>query len=669
MYVSLSATAQAQSSSKADQSVYVPADFARFAPRTALDMLQLVPGFVISAEEDRRGLGMSEQNVLLNGRPIAGKLNDTRDALSRITADEVVRIEISVGPTSAVVAGRQIANILVSASDRTKGQFTWAPSTRVRRRDPAFANGEASLSGTQGPLAYTVGIRNDALRTGAGGPSRILSPSGDVLDLREERFVERSDTPRVSADLRLDGADTAIFRFRGSYQRSSYRFRERSDRSGIEPEDRTRFLTQRRKGRRYEFGGDAEVGLGPGRLKLIGLHAAERDPTDTRVVTNFADGGPATGTRFLRTGEEKETVLRSEYRFASGVTEWLVSAERSVNRLDNIGGLFELSPDGSFEQVPLPGASGDVRERRYEGAIALTSRISPQLTLQGSLAAEMSRLRLVGDVASDRKFRRAKGFASLGWEPDPRTRISFKIERRIGQIDFYEFLASRALLDERENAANPNLVPAKSWDVSAEISRDFADLGSTTVRAYGSRIEDLIELVPIGLTEEAPGNIDRAKLYGVEWKSTLLLDRLGWSQARVDARLQLQKSSLEDPVTGRERRISNNLIRLADVSLRHDVPGTSWAWGGGLFHSRSAANFRTNEVARYRQGPVSGNVYIENKDVAGLTVRAGLSDLISSRQELDRFLFVNRRDGPLLSVERRRRSSGPVLTLSVRGNF
>jgi hypothetical protein len=272
-------------------------------------------------------------------------------------------------------------------------------------------------------------------------------------------------------------------------------------------------------------------------------------------------------------------------------------------------------------------------------------------------------------VESDRKFRRAKGYASVGWEPNPRLRASLKIERRVGQIDFYEFLASRALIDERENAANPNLVPPKSWDVSAELSRDFPALGSTTIRIYGSRIEDLIELVPVGLTEEAPGNIDRAHLYGIDWKSTLLLDRLGWSQARIDARVRLQKSSLEDPVTGEDRRISNNLIRLIDVSLRHDVPGTPWAWGGGLLHSRSAANFRTNELARFRQGPLSGNVYVENKDVAGLTVRAALSDLISSRQELDRFLFVNRRDGPLLSVERRRRSSGPVLTLSVRGNF
>ena len=47
----------------------------------------------------------------------------------------------------------------------------------------------------------------------------------------------------------------------------------------------------------------------------------------------------------------------------------------------------------------------------------------------------------------------------------------------------------------------------------------------------------------------------------------------------------------------------------------------------------------------------------------------GNSNLISSRQELDRFAFANRNDGPLLFVERRRRSVGPVLTFAISGNF
>jgi hypothetical protein len=663
------AAAPARAAQAPGSRVFAASDFARFAPRTALDMLQLVPGFLMSDAEDRRGLGQSNENVLINGRPVAGKANDARDALARITAAEVLRIEIAAGAsTQTAVAGRQVANVILRDAGRTKGQFTWAPSVRLRGRDPAFTQGDASLSGSQGNLEYTLGIRNDALRTGAKGPSRILGPAGDLLETRTERFVERSDQPRVGADLKVDGPGGSTVRLRGSYQRFSYRFRERSERSGGDLADRTRFLTQRQTGRRYELGGDFEIDAGPGRLKLIGLHAAERRPVDTRVTTDFADANASVGTRFLRAGDERETVARSEYRFGTEATDWLISAERADNRLDNVSTLFELGTDGSFEQVPFPGGSGDVRERRYDGAVTMTHRASPTLVLQASLGGEISRLRLVGDFGSERRFRRPKGFASVGWQPSPGLRTSFRIERRIGQLDFYDFLASRALLDERENLSNPQLVPPKVWEVSGEINRDLADLGSTTLRVYGSRISDLVELIPLGEAGEAPGNLDRATLYGVDWKTSLLLDRLGWSQARVDSRVQLQRSSVEDPVTGRSRRISNNLIRLVDLSLRHDVPGTQWAWGAGVFHTKRAADFRTRELARFREGPIAGNLYIENKDVAGLTVRAGMSNLLA-RQELDRFLFLARRDGPLLNVERRRRSSGPLLSLSVRGNF
>lgn len=55
---------------------YVPADFAQFAPQTALDMLNRVPGFAIKQEDDARGLGQATGNVVINGQRLSGKSND-----------------------------------------------------------------------------------------------------------------------------------------------------------------------------------------------------------------------------------------------------------------------------------------------------------------------------------------------------------------------------------------------------------------------------------------------------------------------------------------------------------------------------------------------------------------------------------------------------------------
>ena len=650
---------------------YLPQELARFAPRTALEMLQMVPGFVISDTEDRRGLGSSTENILINGRAVSGKFNDGADALRRIGASEVARIEIRTsGSGEAGGVGRQIANVIVQKKRTTSGQFSWRPSARLKDGGPAYFNGDASMSSASGPFEYALGFRNDALRTGASGLSRLTSPDGELFDVRDEQFLERSDRPRLSGDLRYEGARGLVARLRGSYQRYYYRFREQSDRSGEDLVDRARFLTQRETDRRYEIGGDLSLEVGPGRLKLIGLHAAEHSPIDTRVATISSDGSDTLGDRFVRDADERETVFRAEYSWAAGPNEWQVAAERSLSRLDNVSTLFKLLPDGSFEEVLFPGGTGEVRELRHEASIILAHRLSPSLSLQASAGGEISWLGLAGpDDGERRRFTRPKGYVSLAWQAGPRLRATAKIERRIGQISFFDFLASRDLSEDRENASNPQLVPPQSLDVQAELSRDLGAFGTTTVRLYGQRIEDLVDRIPIGLSSEAPGNLDTAYLYGVDWKTTLLLDRLGLTGVRFDSRLQFQGSSVDDPVSGRSRRIGNNLVRLIDLAVRHDIPGTNWAWGGGLYHLYRAPDFRIGEIARYREGPLAGNLFVENKNVAGLTVRTGVSNLISSHQQLDRFVFVNRNDGPLLFVERRRRSVGPVLTFAISGNF
>src|SRR5690242_11634781 len=57
-----------------EKRVYTLADFARFAPKSAYDMLVQVPGFTIhSVDTSVRGLGQASENVLINGQRINNK--------------------------------------------------------------------------------------------------------------------------------------------------------------------------------------------------------------------------------------------------------------------------------------------------------------------------------------------------------------------------------------------------------------------------------------------------------------------------------------------------------------------------------------------------------------------------------------------------------------------
>src|SRR5262245_1944364 len=91
-----------QPTQTATREVFTPADFARFAPRNALDMLNNVPGFSIVQEDQGRGLGQANTNVLINGERVASKSESVFDVLRRITTARVERIEIVDGATLGI---------------------------------------------------------------------------------------------------------------------------------------------------------------------------------------------------------------------------------------------------------------------------------------------------------------------------------------------------------------------------------------------------------------------------------------------------------------------------------------------------------------------------------------------------------------------------------------
>lgn len=649
--------------------VYTPADFVRFAPRNAADMLRQVPGFIIQRSDDRRGLGEAGGNVLINGQRISGKSNDALTELGRIPARNVKRIEIVDGATLNVPGlSGQVANVIATLGGRS-GQFAWRPELRPGHADPAWLRGETSVSGTAGPVGYTVGLRNDGFRGGGAGPGLILGPDGSTLETRQERIRVSGDRPKLSGSFKYEAPGGSVANVNLSYGRFWFDNRELSERSAPAQADRVRRVRTTENEHSYEVGGDYEFALGGGRLKLIGLHQFERSPFESVAITRFADAAPSVGTRFTRTGDERESIARAEYRWKGGGSDWQVSAEGAFNSLDNVSGLFTLLPDGTFREVPLPGGSARVEEDRAEARATWGRPLSPAFSLQASLGAEYSKLSVIGGAGSARSFYRPKGFLSAAWKASPRLDLNAKLERKVGQLNFGDFLATENLQNDNRNAGNPELVPPQSWELDVSGSRNLGRFGSSTLRVFGRLFSDVVDQVPIGEFGESPGNLDRATVYGVESRTTLLFDPLGWRGAKLDARFNFQNSSLEDPLTGELRRISGSPVRQVEMSLRNDVPGTSWAWGGQAVHNRQARSFRLGEISRSVEGPLFGNVYVENKDVLGLTVRTTLGNVFRGGNQLDRVVYAGRRTGPIAFVEQRRRRAGPVYSLSISGTI
>ena len=653
--------------------IYEPAYFAQYAPRTALDMIEQVPGFQISGGGGNggRGLGQANENVIVNGERLSSKSDSIRSQLQRIPAADVQRIEIVDG-TSLDLPGLsgQVANVVVDLQG-ISGSFQWKFRARTTAVDPEWYGGEVSVAGTTGPLRFTVALENPNNRFGAEGPTVITDGTGVLLQEEDTIFVGSFDKPTLTANLGYDFGSDVSGTLNLSYGRSYFRRSEDETLTGPLIDPNLRAIRTGEDGYEYEISGDLTFPLGPGQLKLIGVERYDSEAFSQQVVSTFDDIGILpVGSRFTRGDGIGERIGRAEFNVPFWGAEWQVAGEAAFNRLDRVSGLFELDPFGNFIELDFPQGSGGVTEDRYEVSASVSKPITDRLSFQATGAYEFSTLKQTGSAANDRSFARPKGSASLAWNNGSGLDVTLTLERSVGQLSFGDFLARVFLDDENADAGNNELVPSQTWEATVEVNKTLGPWGSTTFVYEQRWIEDIIDIVPLAGGGESRGNIPSARRTEVEWTTTLKMDPVGWTGAQFDVRLEYEEGEVRDPLTGQLRDFSNGQDREVQIDFRHDIPRSDIAYGGGFEYNRSRPYFRTREIGREQDGPSFMRVFVEHKDLLGLTTRATVGNLLGGRDRFERTVYDGfRTTAPILFVEDRSRRIGPIFRLDVSGNF
>jgi len=665
------AGSEAPTGSATTRSTFEPDYFARFAPRNAQDMARNVPGFAIRGSDDARGLGQADGNVLINGRRIAGKSNGPVEALRRIPAEDVVRLELIDGASLGIggLTG-QVLNVVTRASGKVKGQFRYQPEFRTYGTPARLLGGSVSLAGSGEKSEWTLALRNEAGRRGNQGPEQVFDGLGQLIAVRDERANFNSDRPALSGSYTRTAAGGNVLNLNG--QIGGFIFREtevslQSSASGTF--ERTRNLSRTEDEFNFELGADYEFGLGPGRLKLIGYHRYEDSPFTNTVATTFADGRAPQGSRFVRDAGSGESILRSEYSVKAGGGNLVAALEGARNFLDIVSALSERDASGVLRPVDLAGSSARVVEDRGDAGLTWSRGLAGNLQLQVSAGGEYSRISQSGALGLTRNFWRPKGFVSLDWKVDPDLNIAGRIERVVGQLDFYDFIASVDVDQDRTDDSNVNLKPEQSWMYDLEASWRMGKLGNLTLSGYYEELTDVVDQIPLPGGGQAPGNIPSARLYGVETQATLLSDGLGWRGTRIDLGAELARSDVRDPLLGTIREISGNELFSVEFRFRQDIPDSPWAFGARGDWKKVARSVRLNEVSLDQPSFAQGFAFLENKDVAGLTVRARAGNLMNQKDRLSRTVFSNRAAGIVAFSERRERRFGAIFSLDIEGSF
>jgi outer membrane receptor for ferrienterochelin and colicins len=295
--------------------------------------------------------------------------------------------------------------------------------------------------------------------------------------------------------------------------------------------------------------------------------------------------------------------------------------------------------------------------------------LTKYVTMQLSLGAEYSQLRQIGANGLTRSFLRPKGSASFSWKASSKLDASLKIQRKIGQLNFGDFLSSVDLQNSNGNAGNPELVPPQTWVGELELNRSLGKAGSVKAKFTHELISDLVDQVPITATTEAPGNIPSARLSAAELNASILLDQFGLKGAKIDIGGFLSRSNVIDLITRTGRPISEKGNYGYSIEFRHDIPRSNWAYGAELEVDRSNPFYRLNYTADEYQTRPNMGIFIENKDIFGLKMQARMNNVLSSTEQTNETFYVARRDGPVSRFAKTNTRYGFIYRFQVSGTF
>lgn len=650
----------------ASRVVDYPAEFfARYQPNSALDMVNVVPGFQVDDGADVRGFTNAAGNVLINGQRPSVKQDTPAQILGRIPAGNVVRIELIRGQTTSIdLQGQQVVANVILRED-SPAAVRWEASVFDNTHDDVIMpGGSISLSDQWSDVDINVGIGGNRHAHNNKGTRNSYAPDGSLLEDRSENALNKhlTLTANLNASTYVGETLLQLNTVVGYDDVHEWLIADRVPQDPEEAPFREKIIEDR-EDNAFEIALSAEREL---RDALIGKGILIHATDDTEMLSTQqvfdADGLQDLFRDSDATTDTSETIGRLEFDWTGIENHQLqLNAEFALNALE--GGLFQTVDDGSGPVIEdVPGANTRVEEERFDILLADTWRRGV-IELNYGLGAEASTLTQTGDAELDRDFFFIKPHAVFSYSPERGRQTRFRLAREVSQLDFNDFVSATVFQDNDLALGNPNLKPETTWVADLTRERRFGDVGVAKLRLYHHWISDVEDLLPLSEDFEAPGNIGDGRRWGVEVETTLPLNRIGLDSARFDIKARWQDSSVTDPVTGEDRVLSADSARIQtrvpydDTDLRYivqadfrqDFEAARVSWGFTATARAERRLYRVNELDIYDEGVIL-NPFIETTRWMGVKIQLRAVDLLAENKTRLRTIYAGERG--LSPVER-----------------
>lgn len=715
----MSTTALAQELTSDDNSstvTYKEDYFVQYNPVTLQDMLRSVPGtaaLLAQADQEQggrrvRGFGSAGDQILIDGKRIAGKTNSLGLQLKRIQADTVSHIELIRGTKAGLDVQSEglIINVVMKES-ASKSNTVWF--TGGEYVDGASVNPILKLnhSGEIDRVKYTLALdsafrqvrRNfndtfffaDGTQYQDNALTNAMDQKKAVVNGGIEYNGESGDILRLNGQLEFDTQDTIEIDNQSHLAENTFRVFG-DERTLVGGDDYIVDRTTYHRPFHWEFGGDYERRFeNAGLLKtLFVINHGKHDFT-----TIFSSG--------LNGAEVSEDVTNFSTR-THGEKILRASLTQTFAKVHTIeyGGEVAINDVGTstqttrFDDVILPGTNDtDTQEKRAEAFISHNYAIASNISLQSSLNAEFSKITQtdnLNDVPDNsRNFSFWKPRFNLRYDINDQNQIRVTAERKISQLDFGAFGSNFDAEDGETDGGNGELVPEDRLEFSVAYENRFADdQGNIAIRGFFNKIRDHIARIglytgdlpaPTNLNQvvtlSVPGNIGDAEEYGVEVNGSLRLKALDLPNAIISGKYILRETEAMDPFLEIERPIQYVQRHEWLVSFQHDLPATGTSYGfnvtnkGPMGPGGGSVGFRTDVIEFWEKTiEPKAAFYVEQLVFGDMKLRFDAKNILNAKYGYDLTKYNgNITLGNVNYNEIREASQQRVFSLTLQGSF
>jgi outer membrane receptor protein involved in Fe transport len=391
---------------------------------------------------------------------------------------------------------------------------------------------------------------------------------------------------------------------------------------------------------------------------------ALRHVTRTRAGDHAVEGTQTSASRLASVGGE--TIARILLRRDAEALTVELGGEAALNVLDSRSALEE-----NGEVIALPSTNVRVEERRGEALATATWRARPTLTIEAATRIEASLLTQSGDSRLRKRLLYPKPRLLVIWARDERSQLRLEVERRVGQLDFEDFVSSTSLTSNTITAGNPDLEPDKTWRLATTWERRFGKAGAIVLTARHDEITDAIDRVPIvgpGYAFDAPGNIGHATRDEIALNLSLPLDAL-ISGGLLKADITARRSRVVDPATGERRRLSDQPSLEGALHFTQDLPARQARWGVDAVLAEEKQEYRFDEVRTDRVA-ARWSAFVESRPAPAWNLRLEVDNLTRGKVDRRREQYAGLRGAAALKrIETRSLDHGAFAGVTLQRSF